>query len=61
MHKIHLKNGLDFLRRIQMTREEFDRQFLTNGIRFLAGVDEAGRRGVCGSGYFAAQILYGGN
>lgn len=40
-----------------MTREEFDRQFLTNGIRFLAGVDEAGRGPLAGAVYAAAVIL----
>lgn len=40
-----------------MTREEFDRQFSTNGIRFLAGVDEAGRGPLAGAVYAAAVIL----
>ncbi len=40
-----------------MTREEFDRQFLTSDIRYLAGVDEAGRGPLAGAVYAAAVIL----
>lgn len=43
-----------------MTREEFDRQFLANGIQYLAGVDEAGRGPLAGAVYAAAVILPAG-
>lgn len=40
-----------------MTREEFDRQFLQDGVRILAGVDEAGRGPLAGAVFAAAVIL----
>ncbi len=43
-----------------MTREEFDRQFLNDNVRFLAGVDEAGRGPLAGAVFAAAVILPAG-
>ncbi|MBR5236349.1 MAG: ribonuclease HII [Clostridia bacterium] len=40
-----------------MTREEFDRQFLKDGVEHLAGVDEAGRGPLAGPVFAAAVIL----
>ncbi len=40
-----------------MNREEFDRQFKKDGVRYLAGVDEAGRGPLAGAVYAAAVIL----
>ena len=40
-----------------MTREEFDRQFLNENVRVLAGVDEAGRGPLAGAVFAAAVIL----
>ncbi len=40
-----------------MTREEFDRQFLNDKVRYLAGVDEAGRGPLAGAVFAAAVIL----
>ncbi|MBE7048566.1 MAG: ribonuclease HII [Ruminococcaceae bacterium] len=40
-----------------MTREEFDREYLKQGIQYLAGVDEAGRGPLAGAVYAAAVIL----
>ncbi|MBO5929864.1 MAG: ribonuclease HII [Clostridia bacterium] len=40
-----------------MTREEFDRQFLNENVRILAGVDEAGRGPLAGAVFAAAVVL----
>ncbi len=40
-----------------MTREEFDREFLNENVRVLAGVDEAGRGPLAGAVFAAAVIL----
>ncbi|MBQ9915077.1 MAG: ribonuclease HII [Clostridia bacterium] len=40
-----------------MNREEFDRQYKKDGVRYLAGVDEAGRGPLAGAVYAAAVIL----
>lgn len=41
----------------EMTRAAFDRSFLKNGVRYIAGVDEAGRGPLAGAVYAAAVIL----
>jgi len=40
-----------------MTREEFDRQFYTDSVHLLCGVDEAGRGPLAGAVFAAAVIL----
>ena len=40
-----------------MTREEFDRQFFSERVQYLAGVDEAGRGPLAGAVFAAAVIL----
>lgn len=40
-----------------MTRQEFDREFLKDEVRLLAGVDEAGRGPLAGPVFAAAVIL----
>ena len=40
-----------------MTRDAFDKQFLTNDVRLLCGVDEAGRGPLAGAVFAAAVIL----
>ena len=40
-----------------MRLDEFDRQFLDGGYKYIAGVDEAGRGPLAGPVYAAAVIL----
>ena len=40
-----------------MTRDAFDKQFLTNDVRLLCGVDEAGRGPLAGAVFAAVQFF----